>query len=71
MDLPQHVLLYIVQLTCLPSEAMNGRKSSSLGVGTGFGVAISDAGEWADHAIGLFNLATNIRLVSRAFYVCE
>lgn len=71
LDLPQHVLLYIVQLTCLPSTVAEGRKSSSLGVGTGFGVAIGDEEEWADHAIGLYHLAANVRLVNRALYVGE
>lgn len=71
LDLPQHILLYIVQLTCLPSKNPYSKKGSSLGVGGGYGVSISDEDEWADHAVGLLNLATSVRLVNRALYVGE
>lgn len=85
LDLPQHILLYIVQTSCLPRS--RGGYSTQRDYdryhvnpdakgeyrGPGF---VDDDGEnplgedeWAEHAIGLHHLAMNVRLVSRGLYV--
>jgi hypothetical protein len=85
LDLPQHILLYIVQMSCLPERRRGystqrdyDRYQINLDAkgeyrGPGF---VDDDGEnplgeeeWAEHAIGLHHLAMNVRLVSRGLYV--
>ncbi|CAG7851398.1 SubName: Full=Uncharacterized protein {ECO:0000313/EMBL:CCA69339.1} [Serendipita indica DSM 11827] len=108
LDLPQHILLYIVQISCLPTRSgyqeddtsrartygynadakgeyrgtvMSGRRGRRQeeeyidewrDAGTSrqeFGVGLSEEEEWAEHAMGLYHLAMNVRLVCRGLYV--
>ena len=84
LDLPQHVLLYIVQISCLPRRSSRGYDNferfhinpDAKGEYRGPpGLLINDGeydlgeDEWAEHAIGLHHLAMSVRLVSRGLYV--
>ena len=85
LDLPQHLLLYIVQLSCLPSSRRGycpqpdyrrfHFNPDAKGEYRGSGFLGDDAeytlsdDEWSEHAIGLHHLAMNVRLVSRGLYV--
>lgn len=85
LDLPQHILLYIVQVSCLPRRSrreydqydrfhMNinpDAKGEYRGptIMGGEGEYSLSEDEWAEHAVGLHHLAMNVRLVSRGLYV--
>lgn len=83
LDLPQHVLLYIVQISCLPRRGRRGQDGydnfhinpDAKGEYRGPGYLGEDGNyslgedEWAEHAVGLHHLAMNVRLVSRGLYV--